>query len=484
MRRIVLVVLLLGGLALAVWWVGRGLLPPRLTLPDGATLTIHDAQVGSFESMEPPRDSLFASLLKKLPPAIRNALGPLKPGGRSSGRSYYTYSDQDHALHLWFSVFNDGQPVDPHPLRNQLCLADEQGWLYPSAGWASSGSGEFSYPEQICHSFPAIPRWQRAFRLVLSGDGTNTQRGTLTLENPAYLPNPATNWPVRPLPQEQEIDGHSFQLAALEPEPDRYEYREFQSPSLHGPPRWQATLHSTDANGLEGVWHVIRTSFYDNYLNHSLNGLPPRRSADDALDRLQWQVQFVVAADHRSRSASNFFWKLPPLKLPGPGQYELAGQTNRSMGPLQVRVLALMGPGIATFTNAVLLSMEKLPFAGQGKSSSHSSQGSGSNELHHVKLTRPSPHLVFDVTGPFTNFHYTCRAIGLVTGEERWLGSYSSPRNEPRFQRLHHEGDILEWDCKPLTPDQDYRFVLGVHRHRELNFFVEAPVYSPPDEQE
>lgn len=462
-------------LALAVFWrgVSGG---TTVVLQNGIHLSLVDTVTGPYAEPTPPwqwRKEFAAKLPRGWGDLLYNP-----QYGTGSGRSWHHISDEK-AMHLWFAPRREGVPVRFTGNDYEVVVADDQGWLYEPSGNGHKGYGFYSTDELYSFSFTHLPRWQKRLHLRIYTKNHASFLGEMEIPNPCFVES-SESWTTAPIPQTITTNKVRFILLGLESNP-HWKNKRMEASPWQFPPTQSVRCVGVEPDSTSNAWHVVQSSFYDNFGNACWSALPPHRGPEDPSPRTQWKVEVRLCADHRSQTATNFFWKLRNITIPPPGKAEVFNQENEVAGlDIQTTLVSLTGAGTSRYTNGTLAELTP-PYSGISKFSSSSSRTTDPDgkPLFSNRFESSNPHFAVRIQHADSGYYYSLRVIRRKTDKEFYLSGYIAPRPDARFHSIWEEDFLGVGRLDGLESGESVDLILGLHQPVTVTFLIDQPVQTP-----
>lgn len=486
MKKALLFLLLTTAVLAGVIYFTAGRRQGWVEYADGSRARLLKAHGGAHEP-PPLLGQPWSRLAQKLPAkpwasTVRDSVGGTLNG---ESRSWYHVPVETNGLYLWLQL-RDGPTPQAQTGSTGLAgaIRDAESWLWFDYGKANANGTLFGDRIDVFGlDFSGFPRWQQWLKVqILRERNEPSVLGVHATKNPGYLTTALTNWISQPLPQTIVQDALTVRLDELTIQPAyRKDLGKLLGGELIPAIKPKVTVMEQQASfGIDGMWHVVRNSFYDNFGNNSYHGLPPRRPGSAVVPPIQWRIAVELVGDHRSRVASNAFVTLPAGPFPALGEHRSIAGDEQRVGDVSVVEVNLLGPGSAAFSKLAMITNQPPGAAfseGVSRSFSVTDDGQG-NRVETLTLSSASPFLVASLKGALSGLWFSCRAENVRSGEVRWLGTYGSPATAPRFERVFDDRGHVWFSCQQLATNEHWNFTFGIHQSREVNFFIDRPEYT------
>ncbi|MDB6032751.1 MAG: hypothetical protein JWM16_3089 [Verrucomicrobiales bacterium] len=345
---------------------------PQGKLADGTVLRIEKLTYGTnhvFAKGSP----ITAKLRQALPGPLRGMFGSPKTASTSTEKP---------ELVIWFAQVNPSTQETVSSTVNQLQVTDLHGCVFPAGNRGTSGN----YPNFSMNyaRVPVFPRRQETFLFSASGSpGGNPVQ--ISLPNP-FRADPHT-WTPEPFPIHRQVGEFEFVCTEVQ--------GRFFPAGAYFEPHFQVFQNGQD-----------RTEWYKHeviYADETGNRGPKLCPYEPA-----WKVEVNFFKNYQATFPESSIARMSDARVPTPGQV-VQRDVTCSIGNINIRFLALCGPGDYKFSNEVCVAAASWQETWTETSGSSSSYN-GNQRLVELEFRKKKFSLILDMKGLTRNQEMLIRA--------------------------------------------------------------------------
>ena len=410
--RITLVILSLLVVTALGWHFRPQPLIRKVKLPDGTVLQVERATYGKRGIFQPGGIvELAKAKLAQWLPSVWSAkfIKPL-PATSMSWELVATVHTNLDALHIWFTrrdATNGFQPVVPFFSAE---LVDEDGYIFPAT---QTGGDNFrttgaAFATGLPGSdigwltFEAYPRSEKRLRLRVVNQSP-LRAADFVLANPTPS-MPPLNWKAEKLPLAKADGDVTFTLASVAIKTNFLPGRTniARTPNLR--PLEIAPVFEVSEHGKPSQeWDAVDLELWDSSGNFAAKQYGHANSLFLSPKEAAWKLVVRFCGSEHSPSATNTAVTLPPVVVPGAGQF-LSLNTNLLYLPgISITVYAVAGPGLVTYT------LDVAPVESSVTNNTTNEGWYPGNGVYHIQS--PHPQLAVKLDALQDNQWMTVRAV-------------------------------------------------------------------------
>jgi hypothetical protein len=463
--------------------------PSEFKAADGSVLRVEKSVYGKRGTFVPPvgwKERVGSWIEPILPKSLKSRVARGATNFMGNWQLVSLVHSNNDALHLWVTrrdsltgQFRDvgvgsGEITDSHGCVYRFAQSGGENHLPPTTAPSAPFVGAQS--SVVWLSFEGFPRHETRFNLRLYNMNGGFL-GEMMIANPAPGPKPA-GWTVGPLPVLQKQENILFALTKVALKTNNA----VRNPGVSRsglPFELIPTFEVTTDGVLTKDWKALEFELWDSsgnfassvFSSHLSLGLCPRESA--------WKLIATFYGCENASAASNIVWKLPGVKVPGPGEFTKI-ETQTMPPGMTIRPIAIGGVGETVYSNGVTVSATVLSGPQQPNPINRSFwKGAYASTVQEVRGMLP--HVAVSVAGLTNSQQLTICAHddqGREVYADQWR--YGGLRDRQQPSDIHYlPGDdkqdpaFFELNLWPDAKTVDLTFC--VHNPRTVEFIFKPP---------